>query len=161
MSGIVSHVEILTGESPSTSSTPRHCCRVNIKSFTVTISPHITRLVIEHKLSYNSVIYRLHGCQRYIPTLLVNATVSFASAFNVTSGVNGQTGVRINFPLWPSHKQRHESPFNVGYCLLHRFFLLCFPGQYILYRAIIQLYFSTYSIKIKKAFFHFLLDKNF
>jgi len=80
--------KFLSGESPSTLLTPCHCCRVNIKSFTVTISPHITRLAIEHRLSYNSVIYRLHDCQRYIPTLLVNATVNFASAFNVTSGVN-------------------------------------------------------------------------
>jgi len=88
--------KFLPGELPSTSSTPRYCCRVNIKSFMVTISPHITRLAIELRLSYNSVIYRLHGCQRYIPTLLVNATVNFASAFNVTSGVNGQTEDRFS-----------------------------------------------------------------
>lgn len=57
-----------------------------------------------------------------IPTLSVNATVNFASAFNVTSGVNGQTGSRRRgadrfsaLAVSASRKQRHESLFNVGY----------------------------------------------
>lgn len=58
-----------------------------------------------------------------IPTLSVNAIVNFASTFNVTSGVNGQTGPRDRFivlavSISRYKEQQRGTAFNVKlpYC---------------------------------------------